>query len=692
MQYSATALSRPWGPGVQAVLQLSQPQRQQSRAKSKSPPLRTLAWHNFISSGARLHLHKSSLRLRTFRSSVIQPQAALKSLNGSAARENGAVLPEPPTNSGLKTVLPYVWNLAAGDKTLSWRLAVAIVLLVMSKASGLAGPVFFKRAMDNLSQAPAQVFSAENMRSAVLILVMASLSKAVSAGLNELRYLVFAPLGQSTGRRVGVQLLDHILRLDLAFHLERQTGALTRILDRAQRSVVNIFRAVVFTFVPTAVELAFVCVLLAQQVSSLVAGIVLTTFAAYVAYTVVITSAAAASRKEVNKLENLATGKAVDALLNYETVVQFNNQQLEVHQYNELLRRYQKTSLDAERLSAALNAGQALILAMGVAAVMALTGMNVARGTMTIGDLVLANGLILQISGPLQFLGYLYRDLRQSLVDLESLFAILGTKPRLKDGTVTLNPSSVGVKLWVKHIRFSYSPAREVLGGVSFAAEPGQSIAIVGTSGSGKSTIVKLLLRLYDPDSGSLYIDDLDLRTLSQISLRNTVAVVPQDTVLFNDTIYHNIAYGRPGATEEEIHQASKLARLHDSVKRMPEGYATIVGERGLKLSGGEKQRVAIARAFLKSPRLLICDEATSALDSGTEAAILKSLKELAAGRTCVFIAHRLSTIKHCDKILVMDAGRVIEEGSHFDLMKRQGVYARMWALQESEGSTKILR
>ncbi|KAH8949613.1 hypothetical protein BDL97_10G041600 [Sphagnum fallax] len=589
-------------------------------------------------------------------------------------------LPPAPSEASLTTVMPYLWSLASSDTTLRWRLAAALVLLVVSKAAGLAGPVLLKQAMDDLAQPPTL-----NATPALVALILAALSKAVSAGLNEVRYIIFAPLGQATARRVGVQLLDHILRLDLAFHLERQTGALSRILDRAQRSVVNIFRAVVFTFIPTVVELVLVCGLLAQKVSGMVAGIVLVTFTAYVAWTVHITTQAAESRKQVNKLENLATGKAVDALLNYETVVQFNNQKLEVEQYNSLLQGYQHASLASERLSAALNGGQALILALGIAAVMSLAGLQVAQGTMTIGDLVLANGLILQLSGPLQFLGFLYRDLRQSQVDLESLFTILSTQSILKDGTVALQSTGKGVKLRANNLRFSYTSSREVLLGVSLSAEPGQSIALVGASGSGKSTIVKLLLRLYDPDSGSLFLDDHDLRSLSQESLRNAVAVVPQDTVLFNDTILHNIAYGRPSATQEQVIQAAKQARLHDAVLRMPDGYATRVGERGLKLSGGEKQRVAIARAFLKGPRLLICDEATSALDSGTEAAILRSLKELAAGRTCVFVAHRLSTIKHCDRIMVMDAGVVVEEGTHQELIEKVGIYAHMWTLQESE-------
>lgn len=606
--------------------------------------------------------------------------------DGSLGNSNGnARLPPSPSEATLAKIVPYLWNLASSDTTLRWRLAAALVLLIASKTAGLAGPVLFKQAMDELAKAPL------DRTSPVLVaLVFAALSKAISSGLNEVRYIIFAPLGQATGRRVGVELLNHILRLDLTFHLERRTGALSRILDRAQRSVVNIFRAVVFTFVPTFVELVLVCGLLATRVSSKVAGVVVLTFTAYVAWTVQITSRAAESRKEVNKLENLATGKAVDALLNYETVVQFNNQKLEVDQYNVLLQGYQDASLVAERLSAALNAGQAFILSVGIASVMAIAGLQVAQGTSTIGDLVLANGLILQLSGPLQFLGFLYRDLRQSQVDLESLFTILATQPLLKDGTVELAAAGQGAKVRANSLRFSYTSSREVLLGVNLQANPGESIALVGASGSGKSTIVKLLLRLYDPDSGTLFLDDQDIRTLTQDSLRSAVAVVPQDTVLFNDTIMHNIAYGKPNATQEQIIQAAKQARLHDAVLRMPEGYQTMVGERGLKLSGGEKQRVAIARAFLKSPRLLICDEATSALDSGTEAAILKSLKELATGRTCVFVAHRLSTIMHCDRILVMDAGVVVEEGTHQELVAAGGRYAHMWALQESEDTKKI--
>ncbi|KAJ7546425.1 hypothetical protein O6H91_08G039900 [Diphasiastrum complanatum] len=582
-------------------------------------------------------------------SQPIDPNNSRKTL-----RDNKPIpLPPPPTEVSLSTVLPYLWRLAAGDTNLGWRLIVALGLLIVGKAFGLIGPVLFKWAMDILAEASKSPLSKSGVHAVVLALAASALSKAISAGLNEMRYIIFAPLGYATGRRVGVQLLEHILGLDLVFHLEHRIGALSRILDRAQRSVVSIFRAVVFTFVPTIIELALVCMLLAQQVSAAVAGIVLITFVVYVTWTIYITKVAAQTRKEVIKLEDLATGKAVDALLNYEAVIQFNNQKLEVDQYDELLQGYQNAALDAERLSAALNGGQALIQALGIAAVMSLAGLQVVKGSMTIGDLVLANGLILQLAGPLQFLGFLYRDLRQSLVDLDSLFTILSMKRLIRDGEVNLPNNGKGIDLKACNLHFGYTASRRVLHGVSFNVQPGESLAIVGPSGSGKSTIVKLLLRLYDPDSGSLFFDLQDLRTLTQASLRSVVAVVPQDTALFNDTIFNNIAYSRASARTEEVIQAAKQARIHDAVVRMPDGYNTMVGERGLKISGGEKQRVAIARAFLKAPRLLICDEATSALDSPTEAAILNSLKELATGRTCIFVAHRLSTIMHCDHILV---------------------------------------
>ncbi|CAI5520220.1 unnamed protein product [Closterium sp. Naga37s-1] len=551
------------------------------------------------------------------------------------------------------------------------------------QTAGLAGPLMFKRALDALTTV--QGLTRKAIIAAVAALVVSAASKAVSAVSTELRNIVFTPVGQAVGRRVEYHFFAHILAMDSAFHLDRKTGALARIIERGKRSIIMIFRAVVFTFIPTAVELLLVCALLANHISLSFAGVVLLTFVVYVAWTVALTKASVSIRKEVNRLDGLATGKVVDVLLNHETVVQFNNQRLDLMHYDSLLRDYQRESVNLEKVSAALNGGQTTIISIGLAAVMAMAGLRVAVGRMTVGDLVLVNGLILQLSLPLQFLGFLYRDLRQSLVDMEAMFHMLSLESDLKDGDLELAPRAEGVAVDVRDISFSYMNGRQVLKGVSFSIAPGESVAIVGPSGSGKSTIVKLLLRLYDPSEGSISFDGTDARELKQESLRQAVAVVPQDTVLFNDSIRYNIAYGRPSASVAEVDRAAGQAKLLDAIRRMPDGFDTVVGERGLKLSGGEKQRVAIARAFLKNPRLLVCDEATSALDSATEANILRSLQQLAAGRSCLFVAHRLSTIKHCDKILVMEAGRVVEQGTHEQLLAAGGKYAAMWMLQDSE-------
>lgn len=594
-------------------------------------------------------------------------------------------LPKPPSETSLFKVLPFLWSLAAGEPSLRWRLSLALLLLVAGKVSGLAGPLLFKHALDSLTEV--KVVTKPALYAAIGALVASAASKAVSSLSNEFRNVVFTPVGQATGRRVEYWFFSHILSMDMAFHLDRKTGALARIIERGKRSITMIFRAVVFTFIPTFVELVLVCGLLARELSPAFAWVVLATFVAYVTWTVALTKASVARRKEVNKLDQQTTGKVVDILLNYETVVQFHNQKLDLQHYDKLLQEYQKSVTHLETISAALNGGQSTIIAIGLAAVMGMAGMRIGKGLMTVGDLVLVNGLVLQLSLPLQFLGFLYRDLRQSLVDIEAMFDMLGTESKLKNGTKDLPLSFEGARVEGKSLEFAYSTSasRKVLRGVSFTAKPGENIAIVGPSGSGKSTIVKLLLRLYDSDKGSIILDGIDITELKQESLRSVVAVVPQDTVLFNDTILYNIGYGRPTASRQEIEHAAKQAKLHEAIMRMPEGYGTVVGERGLKLSGGEKQRVAIARAFLKAPRLLVCDEATSALDSATEEAILQSLRELAAGRTCIFVAHRLSTIKHCDTILVVDAGLVIEEGGHEELLRKGGVYAQMWAMQEVE-------
>eukprot|EP00891_Asterochloris_glomerata_P006206 jgi/Astpho2/6206/e_gw1.00088.34.1_t len=485
----------------------------------------------------------------------------------------------------------------------------------------------------------------------------------------------------------------HVLDLDIGFHLERRTGALSRILERGTRSVAMMFRAVVFTFLPTIVELGLVTTVLARKFSASIAAAVLATFVLYVAWTTWMTKQATEVRKEVNELDNLTTAKAIDSLINYETVKLFNNELLEVTQYDQYLVGFQRASVTTEVISATLNAGQAIILSVGLTAALCLAargGASAAGMVVTAGDLVMVQGLLLQLWGPLNFLGWFYREVRQSLVDMEAFFKILSTQPTLPDGTQDLPASRQGpAAAEIQNVRFSYPGGqptpREVLRGVSLRAAPGQSVAIVGSSGSGKSTILRLLVRLYDAAEGSVILDGIDVKDLKQASLRSAVAVVPQDTVLFNDTILNNIGYGRPEAPEDEIIKAAEMARLSDAIARMPNGYSTMVGERGLKLSGGEKQRVAIARAFLRNPRLLICDEATSALDTATEQGIMGSLNELAQGRTSVFVAHRLSTVQQCDKIIVMSEGVVAEQGSHLELMAAGGLYAQMWETQAAK-------
>ena len=478
--------------------------------------------------------------------------------------------------------------------------------------------------------------------------------------------------------------------MDLFFHLNRNTGALSRMLERGARSIAMVFRAVVFTLAPTAVELAAVCVLLSQSFRPSVSLLVLATFAAYSAWTVGMTLSATRIRREVKDLDNAISGRAVDALLNVEAVKLGGAEHLEVQTYDESLTAYQKASVRLEMASAGLNAGQAVVLSVGMTAAMVAAAMSPG---VTPGDLVMVQGLLLQLWAPLSFLGWFYRELRQSLVDMEDLFALLRTKTKVPEGTKSFSSegssgtkiSSVGIRVELKDVRFSYpeSGGREVLRGVSITAEPGQSIAVVGPSGSGKSTLLRLLVRLFDASAGEVVLDGVDVRDLRSSAIRSAVAVVPQDTVLFNDTICHNVSYGRPDASPEAVRAAAAAAKLDSAIQRMPDGWATRVGERGLKLSGGEKQRVAIARAFLREPRLLICDEATSALDSGTERGILASLQELAEGRTSVFVAHRLSTIQHCDKIYVVKGGRVVEEGTHAGLMATpDGVYRGMWKMQ----------
>jgi len=642
------------------------------------------------------------------------------------ASRNDQDIPPPPS-ARLGDVMPYLYKISVAQPGTALRLAFAVCFMLVQKSTGLAVPILFKTAVDHLtaaavfsSQADAAGVSAA-LAAAAMAIVYSGAFKATSGVATELRSVAFTPVAQAAGRRVALQVFNHVLNLDLSFHLNRRTGALQRIIDRGTRSVTMVFRAVVFTFAPTALELTLVCALLWKAFSWHVVAIVLATFVAYVAWTVRMTGYSADLRKIANAMDGETTGKAVDALLNYETVSVFGNVRMESKQYDGLLRAYHEAALGSERASSALNAGQAVILACGMTAVLVTAALGVGRGglaavgpvTERVGDLVMANGLLLQLWAPLQFLGFFYRELRQSLVDMEAMFEVMSTVSAVKDGDRELPTSArasssasdarsltgaspevhslTGARVSLRDVRFGYDASREVVKGVSLDIEPGQSVGIVGPSGSGKSTLLRLLLRAYDATEGSVLIDGVDVRDAKLASLRAATAIVPQDTVLFNDTLRHNLRYGRVGATEAEVLEAASAARLDQTLELMPEGLDTMVGERGVKLSGGEKQRVAIARAFLRAPRLLLADEATSALDTATEIGILQSLQEVAQGRTAVFVAHRLSTVRSCDRIVVMENGEIVEQGTHEELMMgrgsgvKSGVYAAMWASQQAE-------
>ncbi|WPT13144.1 ABC transporter B family member 25 [Picochlorum sp. SENEW3] len=595
-------------------------------------------------------------------------------------------MPPVPASATLVDVLPYLLQLALCDPSVVWRIGVAMGALVVSKAAGLLSPLYFKSAIDMLT-GDAVAFTW--ISSVSMALVLSGVCRGVNALAKEAQHPIFTPVSQAAGRRVSFYALSHVLGLDLHFHLGRNTGALARMLERGARSISMIFRAVVFTLAPTVLELIAVCALLSHSFTWEISGIVMVTFAFYFMWTVYITWLSTKIRRDVKNLDNVIGGRAVDALLNVEAVKLSGAEMYEVKAYDEKLEEYQKASVRLEVASAALNCGQAIILAVGMTAALVVAASN---ATVTTGDLVMIQGLLIQLWAPLQFLGWFYRELRQSLVDMEDLFNLMKTDTRIPDGHVNIVDRDaalhhqVGVGLELKNVEFRYpGTRRRVLKGVDITAKPGESVAVVGPSGSGKSTLLRILVRMFDVDAGSVEIDGVNVKNIASASLRDAVAVVPQDTVLFNDTMLHNISYGKPDATADEIYAAVEAAKLLPALDRMPDGWDTEVGERGLKLSGGEKQRVAIARAFLKKPRLLICDEATSALDTETEQGIMASLEELASGRTSVFVAHRLSTIQGCDKIYVLKDGVVAEQGTHVGLMEQRGIYFDMWNMQIAE-------
>jgi len=578
----------------------------------------------------------------------------------------------------LKGLAPYLWP--RDSLELRARVVLAVALLVGGKLVNITVPFFYKGAVDALS---GKGGAAGIVAVPVMLIVAYGAARLFSGSFNELRNAVFAKVEQRAVRRVALTAFKHLHSLSMRFHLDRRTGGLSRAVERGTQAIDFLLSIMLFNVIPTLVEILLVCAILWRLYDWRLAAVTLTTIVLYVAFTFAVTDWRVRFRREMNARDTEANTKAVDSLLNFETVKYFANETHEAARYDRSLSAYEHAAVKSETTLAWLNIGQGAIIAAGLIGMMLIAADGVATGRMTVGDLVLVNAYLIQLYMPLNFLGMVYRNVKQSLVDLEQMFGLLRVAPEIvdRDDARRLNVTRGAVVF--RHVDFRYDPRRAILEDIDFRIEPGNTVAIVGPSGAGKSTIARLLFRFYDLDVGAIEIDGQDIRDVTQDSLRRAIGVVPQDTVLFNDTILYNIAYGRPGASRAEIEEAARFARIHDFVAGLPDGYDSMVGERGLKLSGGEKQRVAIARVILKAPEILIFDEATSALDTKTEREIQASLAEVAAGRTTLIIAHRLSTIVDADQILVLDGGHIVERGHHRELIALGGVYATMWARQQ---------
>jgi len=571
----------------------------------------------------------------------------------------------------LRTLFPYLWQYRG-------RILAALACLVLAKIANVSVPLVFKEMIDT--------FADSQLALPVLLLSLYGVLRFSTSLFTELREILFARVTQRVIRRVALEVFQHLHNLSLRFHLARQTGGISRDLERGTRSISSLISYTLYSILPTLIEVFLVLGILFVRYDIIFVLITLASLTAYVIFTVKVSDWRISIRRAVNENDSAANSRAIDSLINYETVKYFNNEHWEAQRYDAQLVQLEAASVRSQTTLAYLNLGQQGIIALGVTAMMWHAAAGVVEGSMTIGDLVLVNAFLIQLYIPMNFLGIVYREIRQALADIERMFALLGSEREIVDraGAQTL---SVHAPLTVEFcaVDFAYDSNRTILHGINFQIPAGKKVAVVGASGSGKSTLARLLYRFYDVQGGSVRINGEDIRDLTQDSLRAAIAIVPQDTVLFNDSILYNIRYGRPEASDTEVYQAAQAAHLHQFIESMPDGYQTQVGERGLKLSGGEKQRVAIARALLKNPQLLIFDEATSALDSNTERAIQSELELASRGRTSLIIAHRLSTIMQADNILVMDNGKIIEQGCHSELLAQGGTYARMWALQQQE-------
>lgn len=587
----------------------------------------------------------------------------------------------PRSQSGwqiIRSLLPYLWP----KNALGLRVRVVLALLLLFAAKGATAylPVLYKQAVDALSNTPLAVMVAP-----IGLIVAYGMVRVMGLLFTEMRDSIFARVQQHTIRVVGVQVFEHLHALSLRFHLNRQTGGMNRSIERGTRAIDTLLSYLVFSLFPTFFEIGLVTLLLWHFFDGWFALVTALTVVIYAVFTFVVTEWRTKFYREMNEDENQANTQAIDSLLNYETVKYFSNEQLEAKKYNDLLYKLENSAVKSQTSLSLLNVGQSLIIAVGLTIMMIMAARGIVAGTMTVGDFVMVNAYLLQLYQPLNGLGFVYRAIKRAFTDMENMFALLNVNREIADVADAQPLKTLGGRVQFEQVQFGYDSRRPILQGISFEIPAGQTLAVVGQSGAGKSTLSRLLFRFYDVDAGRILIDGQDLRTVQQHSLRQSIGIVPQDTVLFNDTIFANIAYGRPDATVAEVEQAAQLAHIHAFILAMPDGYQTRVGERGLKLSGGEKQRVAIARTILKNPCILIFDEATSALDTRTERAIQANLKQLSQGRTTLVIAHRLSTIVDADQILVMADGQIIERGTHSELLAHGKTYAAMWRQQAEQ-------